>query len=47
MQKTVKVKSKTKPRIVDNKSRFDNLGSYTGVDYQDKYEIPTQDADDL
>ena len=28
-------------------SRFDVLGSYTGVESFDKYEKPVQDADDL
>lgn len=29
------------------KSQFDPSGSYTGVDYDDKYSTPVQDADDL
>ena len=29
------------------KSNFDPLGSYTGVNSEDRYEKPIQDADDL
>ncbi len=29
------------------KSKFDTQGSYTGVDLDDEYEKPVQDADDL
>jgi hypothetical protein len=29
------------------KSKFDTMGSYTGVDIDDKYAKPIQDADDL
>lgn len=29
------------------RSEEDTLGSYTGVDSQDEYEKPVQDADDL
>lgn len=29
------------------KSRFDYYGSYTGVDFSNKYDDPDQDADDL
>ena len=29
------------------RSPDDELGSYTGVNYDDKYEKPIQDADDL
>lgn len=29
------------------KSSYDTQGSYTGVDFDDKYEVPVQDADDL
>ena len=35
-------------RIVNNfNSDFDTQGSYTGVNSDDKYEKPIQDADDL
>ena len=34
-------------KTANNKSKFDVLGSYTGVDAQNEYELPTQDADDL
>ncbi len=38
-----------KKKRADNrqKSKFDTQGSYTGVDFFDKYEKPVQDADDL
>lgn len=29
------------------KSRFDYYGSYTGVDFSNRYDDPDQDADDL
>ena len=29
------------------RSHSDELGSYTGVDAEDRYEKPVQDADDL
>ena len=29
------------------KSKYDNLGSYTGTDYEDSDSKPIQDADDL
>ena len=38
-----------KKKRADNmqKSKFDTQGSYTGVDLDDEYEKPVQDADDL
>ena len=40
--RTLKIVSK-----IPFKSDFDNLGSYTGVDAEDIFDIPVQDADDL
>lgn len=38
-----------KARKIANKlkSRYDALGSYTGIDIYNEYEEPVQDADDL
>mgnify|MGYP004630101067 CR=1 len=40
-------KKRLKNAVCRQKSHFDTQGSYTGVDYFDKYEKPVQDADDL
>ena len=44
---TRKPNNKTKTNLSDFSDEFDVFGSYTGVDYTDKYEVPVQDADDL
>lgn len=36
-----------KKKLSKMKSSFDPTGSYTGVDIDDKYSKPVQDADDL
>ena len=41
------MKSKKLDRGADMRSKEDSLGSYTGVNSEDKYEKPEQDADDL
>lgn len=38
---------KTAKVAVDNASKFDVYGSYTGVDLYDTFDDPVQDADDL
>ena len=34
-------------KTVNMQSKFDVFGSYTGIEFDDKYEKPVQDADDL
>ena len=34
-------------KSVNMQSKFDVFGSYTGIEFDDKYEKPVQDADDL
>ena len=34
-------------KTVNMQSKFDVFGSYTGIEFGDKYEKPVQDADDL
>ena len=46
MQRRKKLQVKNRKQT-DMQSRFDVLGSYTGVESFDKYEKPVQDADDL
>ena len=41
------MKRKKLDKGADMRSTEDSLGSYTGVNSQDKYEKPEQDADDL
>lgn len=45
-RKTLKT-AKTANSAVNQKSKFDGQGSYTGVDFYDVTEKPVQDADDL
>ena len=42
-----KNKLKNKKKRVNQQSKFDTQGSYTGVDAFDRFEVPIQDADDL
>ena len=41
------MKKKTRKKVSKMKSSYDVLGSYTGINPEDKYEKPIQDADDL
>ena len=41
------MKQKKLNKGADMRSEEDSLGSYTGVNSQNKYEKPEQDADDL
>ena len=41
------MKRKKLNRGADMRSKGDSLGSYTGVNTQNEYEKPEQDADDL
>ena len=41
------MKKKKLNRGADMRSNGDSLGSYTGVNSQNEYEKPEQDADDL
>jgi hypothetical protein len=42
-----KKKLKNKNKTLEQSSKFDTQGSYTGVDAFDRFEVPIQDADDL
>ena len=49
MKRRVRISQKKRQRRTVNsfESSYDPLGSYTGICDDDKYAIPTQDADDL
>lgn len=49
MQRHKRLKKHKRLQVVKTnyQSKFDTQGSYTGIDLDDKYEKPIQDADDL
>ncbi len=42
-----KNKKSKKIKSFSSQSKFDTQGSYTGVDNDDRFALPIQDADDL